>query len=328
MTVSSITTKKRIEWIDISKGIVIILVVYGHCGLTNVPYLGDMVCTFHMPFFFLCSGLLFNYAKYPQLNIFVFRRWKTLVRPFFIFSVLVLALEACIQDNYIQFIFNILKKGWGGYSLWFIPVLFCTELYYWAICMISKGNKMMITVLILVSSAFGFVSSSMAWPNNYNLCFVLTAVLFYGFGNLIAPLFIGFFKEARNMHIFALGIVTSLFMLTFLLSKGKPEYFINHLVDIFTYTSAIGGALSMCVFAYVLSRRREKYAEAFKYAIRFFGRNSYIVLAFHQIILLLLAHYSNLPGTISRILMWGILTILILSINRYCPFILGKDKQA
>ena len=35
------TTKKRIQWIDIAKGISIILVVYGHSGLNNVPIIGS-----------------------------------------------------------------------------------------------------------------------------------------------------------------------------------------------------------------------------------------------------------------------------------------------
>ena len=53
------TTKKRIQWIDIAKGISIILVVYGHSGLNNVPIIGSWLHAYRMPFFFFVSGLLF-----------------------------------------------------------------------------------------------------------------------------------------------------------------------------------------------------------------------------------------------------------------------------
>ena len=46
----------RIEWIDIAKGIAIILVVYGHAGLANIPLREKWVCAFHMPFFFFISS--------------------------------------------------------------------------------------------------------------------------------------------------------------------------------------------------------------------------------------------------------------------------------
>lgn len=48
------TTKKRIQWIDIAKGISIILVVYGHSGLNNDTYHRFMVtCLSEAVFFFV-----------------------------------------------------------------------------------------------------------------------------------------------------------------------------------------------------------------------------------------------------------------------------------
>ena len=78
--------KERIEWIDLAKGFSIILVVYGHSGLSAVPFLGDWFAAFRMPFFFIVSGLLFSISKYPTFIYFLKRRWLTLVRPYFIFS--------------------------------------------------------------------------------------------------------------------------------------------------------------------------------------------------------------------------------------------------
>lgn len=51
--------RKRIEWIDIAKGISIILVVYGHCGLNSVPVIGAWLHAYRMPFFFLYRAYCF-----------------------------------------------------------------------------------------------------------------------------------------------------------------------------------------------------------------------------------------------------------------------------
>lgn len=47
--------KERIDWIDIAKGLGIILVVIGHMPIpSNVSY---WIFSFHMPLFFLVDGL-------------------------------------------------------------------------------------------------------------------------------------------------------------------------------------------------------------------------------------------------------------------------------
>ena len=51
---------KRINWIDIAKGITIILVIIGHLNVKWFPKLDiviNEIYTFHMPLFFMLSGL-------------------------------------------------------------------------------------------------------------------------------------------------------------------------------------------------------------------------------------------------------------------------------
>lgn len=50
---------KRENTLDIAKGIVIILMVIGHCYSTQNEIL-YMIYAFHMPFFFIVSGLLYG----------------------------------------------------------------------------------------------------------------------------------------------------------------------------------------------------------------------------------------------------------------------------
>lgn len=57
------TTKKRIQWIDIAKGISIILVVYGHSGLNNVPIHRFMVTCLSNAVLLLRLGIIVFWSK-------------------------------------------------------------------------------------------------------------------------------------------------------------------------------------------------------------------------------------------------------------------------
>ena len=55
---------KRIDFIDVAKGIAIFLVVYGHTYDGRNLHL--FIYSFHMPLFFFISGLLFKENKYAN----------------------------------------------------------------------------------------------------------------------------------------------------------------------------------------------------------------------------------------------------------------------
>lgn len=68
-------------WIDVLKGIAIILVVYGHNCTDN-----SFVQAFHMPLFFLLSGFLFS----PKpARTYLHRSVTRLVVPYVVFLVII-----------------------------------------------------------------------------------------------------------------------------------------------------------------------------------------------------------------------------------------------
>jgi len=64
---------KRLDWIDIAKGIGIILVVLGHTLVPQVRetgfagFLWIFIYNFHMPLFFFLSGYLFEKGLFQEL---------------------------------------------------------------------------------------------------------------------------------------------------------------------------------------------------------------------------------------------------------------------
>lgn len=72
-----ITEKKRIDWVDMLKGIAIICVIIGHRTWSDYGALPCMlkswIYSFHMPLFFFLSGFVFSIDKYSYVQSCAFR---------------------------------------------------------------------------------------------------------------------------------------------------------------------------------------------------------------------------------------------------------------
>ena len=320
------TKKKRIEWIDIAKGFSIILVVYGHSGLSSIPYVGDWFGAFRMPFFFFVSGLLFNPDRYVRSTDFIKSKWPTLIRPFIIFSLIVFACFFIIdREQFSERLGNFVTIGWGGYALWFIPVLVMTEFVFLLICKILT-NRLSRTITIIILSILGFITYKLAVPNIWNMNFVLTSVLFFGLGCLSSKYLCEFIETHPTRHFYVWIVLLFLVSMLFIFNRPKPEFFVNFLGGgILTHLSAIAGAVMLCMIAAVISRIRIKLIRPAKFAFKYMGKNSYVVLTFHQIILIALGSLElSISGSLKRTIMWVGLVLLIELITRYCPWILGR----
>lgn len=52
---------KRIEYIDLMKGICIVLIIFIHCGVTSPSErMNEMLADFRVPLYFFLSGLFFK----------------------------------------------------------------------------------------------------------------------------------------------------------------------------------------------------------------------------------------------------------------------------
>jgi len=107
--------KERDYAIDIAKGIGILLVIVGHCGISAVS-------TFHMAFFFILSGYFLS-SKLP-LDEFIKTRAKRLLIPY-VYGVLFCIIGAAVKDIVLGNEANIMSDM----SKWL-----CAGLY-------GKGNK-------------------------------------------------------------------------------------------------------------------------------------------------------------------------------------------
>ena len=76
--------RTRYEWIDVAKGIAILLVMWGHIVAIHDAFY-DWVTSFHVPVFLVITGFLF-FAQNKQKND--FKKTLTKIRhPYWVFSV-------------------------------------------------------------------------------------------------------------------------------------------------------------------------------------------------------------------------------------------------
>lgn len=126
----------RLTDIDIAKGICIILVVIGHYQPVSAPSLYvqliDIIYCFHMPLFMYVSGYVYMHFKKPiAYKDFIFRKFRRLMIPYFLVSILIIGLKLLAERNmYIQnpvtfsSFLELFYLPSAGYFLWFVYALF------------------------------------------------------------------------------------------------------------------------------------------------------------------------------------------------------------
>lgn len=80
--------EKRFSFIDVAKGISIVLIVLGHLLKNNIII--TWIYSFHVPIFFIITGYLLKTKSSLKLNKVVKIRFKSIMIPYLIFSILVL----------------------------------------------------------------------------------------------------------------------------------------------------------------------------------------------------------------------------------------------
>lgn len=141
---------KRISYIDMAKGIGIILVVFGHSGFPT-PVMNQWISSFHMPLFFLLSGMLLSYtgAHEKPLSTTIKKKVRTILVPYLFFSVFSIIFSAILDRNtFAAYLPNALLQTvvfYGISVLWFLPSLFFGETFF---LFIRKHTSLPVTALL------------------------------------------------------------------------------------------------------------------------------------------------------------------------------------
>lgn len=166
-------TRKRLDYLDMTKGLGMILVLIGHLQgdsiFTFSSYIQPLcvfIFSFHMPMFFIVSGILLAIKndEVKPLKEVAKSRFRGIIIPYLWFSlfyliVVVAALikgEIAVQTLYLNIWYVI--SGYGMNVLWFLPALYLGELLFIFLRRRIRDHIPFITVVVLSNAIVYFLS--------------------------------------------------------------------------------------------------------------------------------------------------------------------------
>ena len=336
----------RIEFIDIIKGLAIILVVIGHTSPNKteiLPY-KSLIYAFHMSLFFILSGMFVatSREKYSlqTLKDFLHKNFIALIVPFMIWGTI-----------YMNFSFsNLVYLCFGSWinfahihtltSLWFIVVLFVAriyiELFYMLVNKLKLKMQYAVFVAIPIFFALGFClphHNDVLTQNgnflSYDIAFV--AAGFMLIGSLIKPC-IKKLVNIKNIYLILLMLVSSLlFIYGFSLTDYTHEFVLmaNAVypnIPAFLFCS-LTGSLSIISAGILIYKIPIK-----KRILNFLGQNTLGVFLVHRHFVVAFLTFLQTNTNLNRLSINTVVTIasliiaslIVVLINRYAPIMFGK----
>ena len=292
--------KVRNKWIDIAKGITIILMVLGHSSLPQS--ISNFIWSFHMPFFFIVSGLMTNFDSYSFMQ-FVKRKVKNLLIPFFCYSAIsMLWIEMIDGGGFVIWLIN----GWGGYALWFVPVLFLSLIIARTLIMCRKYMIFLLVCTISLSCFLCYHSIIFPW----SLSTVPYAIFLVLAGNYFKR-FLQYMDRPKN-NLWCLMLLFCTATSIIISQYWRLDLCCNQILPIMPLTIA---AFAGTIMVFLLSKYIEIYMRTISDALQSVGKETFIIVAFSQIIIMTINKYI----THSVPLKYSMLVVLLVTIKY------GKD---
>lgn len=281
---------QRISWIDVARGIGIILVLQGHALSAHVYR--HFIYAFHMPLFFFISGLLFDYKK-NNLATNLKKSVKGILIPYFIFASLSYFLwwieNANFKFEITAFLNHLSGILYGNSSslffnivLWFLPCLFITKMGFAILTNFIKNEKFIIFSLLTFSllGYFAFVYlPDLVLP--FGIESALTAIVFYGGGSILKTNHLKAidFKINKNSFLI-LGVVLLVLILSsqvnYEIYSRQIDIRLNNLGNYFLFYL---GAISGIILTVIISRIINK-----NYILEKIGENALVLFALHPFV--------------------------------------------
>jgi len=351
--------KKRLDYFDVAKGIGVVLVLLGHLQGEDIfcysPYILPMcewIFSFHMPFFFIISGMLVCYRNDidKDMKVLATKRFKGIMVPYYWFSFFYMTVVVAAYFKKQILIGTVWLNIWyvlscyGMNVLWFLPALFFGELLF--IFLMKKLDTKKAVIVMIVQCAIALVLAALLRKGTYDTTikegahqFATMALRPFIVCSFIAIGYFGYkLIEQLNAKSEGKKPVVEIAAAIVLLIIGFCLVWINHGVDfrslVFKNVASYYACSVATSFGMILIC---KHIKPFR-ILKFWGVNSLIFMAVHgsetvTYYATRLAMYTNQFLTTARgyicyaIIVTVILvyvSIMILLINRFVPFIAGK----
>ena len=315
--------KNRIAYIDNTRAILIVFVVLVHIlNAANpdydiIPYTltQAFISSFHMPAFFLLSGMMTDTDRWknsPWYKFFL-RKIQTLIVPYVFFET--------IAVLYKHFVLKAVSLTEGLYLMatmrcnvgadWFLPAMFLAGIIYFLY--IKWPNKIFWGI---VAAVCFFTLPFLPKGHWWRLLFRgLLGFVFMVAGNLLKN-FLADFKSWKIIGAFFLTAASAAVCFKFSLANDFYGGVLQS--PILFIISGICGLYFVMGFARLFHMRW----------LAWIGENSLAIMGTHQLVLYTVPTSSSLLWVAGVFFLIAVIEVIfIITVNRFCPFLVGKNRK-
>lgn len=312
---------KKLDFIDFTKGVCMILIMLGHIFPTPGHPLMAYAYAFHVPAFYVISGVLIAHTGEEQrpLGRLVRGNLLRLLVPYLSFEALYIVIYCIFNGTGIAkaMIRQTLSLASAGLATWFLPPLLLSKLY---VLLLRRYLKKPAAVAVLcliplaIAMSIGYeTATAQLWSR-----VVLRTCNGIGFVWLGTVLHRHLEVLTRKNHVLLLCLIVSV---TAAVWNGRISTLNMHYKQPVLYLiAAVTGTITM--FALGARMPGSK-------IITFFARNSVIAMGTHQLLILIFYWTIGQEAVCSR---WYFFLPLIMLLevpiaaffNRCVPFLLGR----
>ena len=352
---------KRLDYLDMAKGIGIFFVALGHLEYVSTES-RLWLSSFVMPLFFIISGILMAYSDEPkrEWNVIIKKRTRSLIIPYLWFSLSYFIIDignlnVVKNIDLHTFIVDTIESAtfYGMSVLWFLPGLFLSALIFlffkkkfsdkitipamFAVAVVSYVIKLQFEKIYAAHESSLLITSLIHVLYVFLRAAVAQSLL--GCGYYAKKFFDMISKESPVAKIASsrpLSLIIGFILLgvNFLLANQNGCIDIRNILlnnVLLFYIAAFAGCMAIIMICRALPPSR---------LIMYFGRNSLIVMACHINYYILYAgikvawfvdaynkrakHYVFVAVTM--IVVFILSAVVIEVINRFFPFVLGKKR--
>ena len=276
--------KNRVGYFDIAKGIGIILVVIAHIEYMPLG-LREYIVTFHMPAFFVISGMLMRLTgeKERPVRPLILHKLQRIMLPYLVFSIIYPLVDlvkfGITKEGYsIQLFLQDLLAGvtmTGVSVLWFLPALFFSELIVLAAAKNVKKPLvwLLLALLFIALWQVPFLVPGLAltmWRIIYCSILVMLGYMAFPLINRVSgyPVILLPVSAVLFVTLYFTGLANGIVDLHYITFGNKALYYLN----------AMMGSLALIMLSIFIE---SKLMSIIGRMLEFFGRHSLFIMITH-----------------------------------------------
>ena len=301
--------QQRYNYIDIAKGIGILLVIALHSRFHI-----DWMVSFEMPLFFILSGCFFKYEL--PFKQFLKKKVNMLLIPYVFFELPKVLYDIALSYNHRISIMDSYINSSVPTTTWFLLCLFEIQVICYFIYQIKSLNKW---IIVLMSYSIGYLMYKLNVPNILFICSAVTSTSYFTLGLLTRNIITGSTKTSTPPHSNIALSISLLFLSFGLWYISKPYVFYrgNSLEGNFMQIilMAIFGSYGIIYLAKSINSCR---------ILEYYGRYSLIILGVHLYYLTFTSRCGcNIPPMLQFIITCILMLPAIYLLKKFVPRLCG-----